>query len=58
MGTLNHLPTGRGAALPAAQWNAYPRPQMVREGWQCLNGRWRFGTDPEMREEILVPFCP
>ena len=58
MGTLKHVLTDRGAALPAALWNAYPRPQLVRDGWQCLNGRWRFGTDEAMREEILVPFCP
>ncbi|MBO4838211.1 MAG: glycoside hydrolase family 2 [Lachnospiraceae bacterium] len=58
MAALKHLLTARGAALPASLWNAYPRPQLVREGWQCLNGRWRFGTDEAMREEILVPFCP
>ena len=58
MAALKHLLTGRGEALPAVMKSAYPRPQMVREGWQCLNGRWRFGTDEAMREEILVPFCP
>ena len=22
-------------------WREYPRPQMVRTNWQCLNGEWR-----------------
>lgn len=48
----------------------YPRPQMVREEWMCLNGFWQFEIDPgdsglerglverELSDEILVPFCP
>jgi beta-galactosidase/beta-glucuronidase len=41
----------------------YPRPQMVREGWQNLNGIWRYAITPDtagMPEsfpgKILVPF--
>lgn len=45
----------------------YPRPQMVREDWQNLNGLWEFTsvadldtesppTDQNLDEEILVPF--
>lgn len=42
----------------------YPRPQMVREAWQNLNGLWEYAitdrkqsTPPESSEgEILVPF--
>ncbi|MGC8780677.1 MAG: glycoside hydrolase family 2 protein, partial [Anaerolineae bacterium] len=48
----------------------YPRPQFVREDWLCLNGEWQFEMDPgdsglerglanrELRDRILVPFCP
>jgi beta-galactosidase/beta-glucuronidase len=48
----------------------YPRPQMVRDRWLCLNGRWQFETDRgdsglerglrsrELESEILVPFAP
>lgn len=37
-----------------SSWNAYPRPQLVRDKWVCLNGKWTFNRD----EKILVPFCP
>ncbi|MBE6591166.1 MAG: beta-galactosidase [Ruminococcaceae bacterium] len=49
----------------------YPRPQLVREDWLCLNGQWEFEIDNsesgEAREffkrekldgEITVPYCP
>ena len=49
----------------------YPRPQLVREPWVNLNGKWEFEIDNAMvgfakkyyeREhlegEITVPFCP
>ncbi|MFB6189868.1 MAG: sugar-binding domain-containing protein, partial [Halapricum sp.] len=45
----------------------YPRPQMVRERWQSLNGVWEFapataGEAPpvgeQLGERILVPFPP
>jgi beta-galactosidase/beta-glucuronidase len=44
----------------------YPRPQMVRDRWQSLNGLWQFagGEDvadapvgKELSDQILVPFC-
>lgn len=51
--------------------NEYPRPQMVREEWMNLNGRWEFEIDnskcglekefynrEKLNGEILVPFCP
>jgi beta-galactosidase/beta-glucuronidase len=48
----------------------YPRPQFVRDEWECLNGTWQFEIDAgdsghkrdllnrELKSEILVPFCP
>ena len=50
---------------PANARPEYPRPQMVRKDWQCLNGLWQFEPaqekqDPpvgkELKEKILVPF--
>ncbi len=51
--------------------NEYPRPQLVRDAWLCLNGEWEFEIDAgESGEErglidaeklsgtITVPFCP
>jgi hypothetical protein len=44
--------------------NEYPRPQMVREHWQNLNGKWQYSvtskrsSQPQLWDgEILVPFC-
>ena len=54
-------------AIPRSE---YPRPQMVRNDWLCLNGPWQFERDPgdsglerglcdrPLSGEILVPFCP
>ncbi len=42
----------------------YPRPQLVRPQWQCLNGLWDYALSPAdaaampaPEGEILVPFC-
>ncbi len=54
-------------ALPRPE---YPRPQLRREAWLCLNGQWQFEIDwadtgvergvheRELGERILVPFAP
>ncbi len=48
----------------------YPRPQFVREEWECLNGVWEFEIDygdsgldrglltKPYSSQIIVPFCP
>ncbi len=49
----------------------YPRPQLVRDPWINLNGRWTYTFDPGksgmqrgladstgLNREITVPFCP
>ena len=51
--------------------NEYPRPQMVRRNWECLNGEWEFDFDfgdsgaerglqfaEHLSKKIIVPFCP
>ncbi|MBQ8371526.1 MAG: glycoside hydrolase family 2 [Clostridia bacterium] len=42
--------------------NYYPRPQLRRDSFLCLNGSWDFcqckeGETPTFGERILVPFC-
>ena len=41
-------------------WDEYPRPQMRRESYLCLNGKWDFkilkGGKTRFDGEILVPF--
>lgn len=40
---------------------SYPRPQMVRDSYYCLNGTWRLTLKNKQREvssDILVPFPP
>ena len=54
---MHKLYTTAGEALTGIPWNAYPRPQMIRKDWLCLNGKWGFRYG-EARAEINVPFCP
>jgi len=65
-GELHMLYTRWGKTLdktcPLAE---YPRPQMKREAWQCLNGVWEYAirgaAEPEPSAydgEIVVPFSP
>lgn len=62
MGTMKHpMP------IPRPE---YPRPQMVRADWLCLNGPWQFEIDRgdsgrergllerDLTQTITVPFCP
>jgi hypothetical protein len=61
-------PPGEGGTGPARGERGYPRPQLVREDWTSLNGRWDFALDREglwrlpeevvWDGEILVPFAP
>ncbi len=53
----SHTPTEK-------PWQSYPRPQMRRESYVNLNGKWEFRVSPHSAipeifdREILVPFCP
>ena len=63
---LVDLLTARGEELLSSNetpWNIYPRPQMRREHYLNLNGRWEFdiheGRFPKKyRHTIRLPFCP
>lgn len=61
---LRNLLTVWGEALEkTCPLNDYPRPQMQRVNWQCLNGMWEYaitrGEEPAVYEgQILVPFSP
>lgn len=55
---------GKETSPAKTPWPEYPRPQLVREKWQNLNGLWSYavvekGTDKPAKwdGEILVPFC-
>ena len=43
-------------------YEEYPRPQMKRDSYMSLNGKWRFSVcrgDKNIYDgEIIVPFCP
>jgi len=62
----DHLLTRWGRALdPERVLPEYPRPQLVRDSYLNLNGRWEIAFrplgDPEPREydgQVLVPFSP
>lgn len=54
---MKRLLTEAGEKLNGIPWNRYPRPQMVREKWLCLNGIWKL-TSGDKTSDILVPFCP
>ena len=43
---------------PELPWNEYPRPQLRRESFFCLNGPWRFAINGEEMGEIRVPYPP
>ena len=39
-------------------WEEYPRPQLRRDSFFCLNGPWRFAINGNEVGEILVPYPP
>ena len=61
----NNIKTRWAAEVsPANARPEYPRPQLVRPQWQCLNGLWDYAVSeadaaamPSPEGEILVPFC-
>ena len=51
---MQKLYTAAGRALPDIPWDRYPRPQLVRQDWLCLNGDWGLSLAGQ-REPIRVP---
>ena len=51
------LYTEEGKTLPDVPWERYPRPQMLRTDWLCLNGTWDFAFG-DTKTSIRVPYCP
>ncbi len=63
---LAALMTSEGARVtPGNAWRDYPRPQMVRANWTCLNGLWDYAITSNVNQQavevqkgkILVPFA-
>ena len=53
------LYTKEGKKLSGQPWSVYPRPQLKRESFLCLNGEWDFGVNERVyTNKILVPFAP
>ena len=54
---VQELFTAEAAAIPEIPWNVYPRPQMQRARWLCLNGTWELSFQNAV-QKIRVPYCP
>ena len=61
---LADLYTVQGTKMSDTPWQNYPRPQLKRDSYLNLNGKWDFTVSensdlPESYDKtILVPFCP
>ncbi len=60
---IRHLLTAEGEALLSKDsgfipWNTYPRPQMKRDSFFCLNGTWEVSVNGGEPQPIRIPFCP
>ena len=53
---MQELYTKEAISIPDIPWNVYPRPQMKRRRWLCLNGMWQLSAGGES-SRIRVPFC-
>lgn len=57
---IKHLLTAQGESLEEIPWNVYPRPDLKRSSFFCLNGKWSLSVPDHGIEacEITVPFAP
>ena len=58
---IRSLETDFEKDLGEIPFSEYPRPQLKRDSYLCLNGKWNFKIDRKSKEifsgEILVPFA-
>ncbi len=52
------LKTPYEEALPEIPFSAYPRPQLKRDSYLCLNGSWDLAVDDTPLGKVTVPFPP
>jgi len=63
MADTKRLFTPWGEHYKSENWQVYPRPQMKRDSYYCLNGQWDFcvadeDVTPLFNQKIEVPFAP
>jgi len=58
MKQINHLYTKRGKELTGAEYDSYPRPQLKRDSFLSLNGKWTLVLNDGQRLPINVPYPP
>ena len=64
MSEFHDLYTPEGERLGGEPWRSYPRPQLRRDSFFCLNGWWDFAAQSAeeapaaFSEKIRVPFAP
>ena len=58
MKKIKHLYTAEGQNLTGEEYNVYPRPQLKRNSFLSLNGKWTLILDKGQRLSINVPYPP
>ena len=58
MKKIKHLYTKEGASLSGNEYDAYPRPQMQRDSFLSLNGKWMLTYGKGEKINITVPYPP
>ena len=52
------LYTAEGKGINGIPWDVYPRPQMKRNSYLSLNGKWDLFVNGGQKETIIVPYPP
>ncbi|MBQ2825506.1 MAG: glycoside hydrolase family 2, partial [Clostridia bacterium] len=58
MKKIKHLYTKEGQSLSGEEYNVYPRPQLKRDSFYSLNGKWRLTYGAGEQINITVPYPP
>ena len=48
---MQELYTKEAISIPDIPWNVYPKPQMKRRRWLCLNGMWQLSAGGEKQPD-------